>query len=158
MGYTVYWNEDKNLYYFTTKNGLIYEVSFIEDCTLDFGSDRGIDNVFQIVLEQVNCLENKHVHDGEIVLTVKNLLNDFFAINRQSSLIYVCDDTDNRALVRCVLFDIWFRRFGINDIIKVNKVISVEGKSIYTSSLIHREHLELDNIINRHDNLEQSFK
>ncbi|MEK6508638.1 DUF6169 family protein [Myroides sp. C4067] len=159
MAYQFYWNDQIGMYSFITDKGVSYGVSFLEDFTLDFDEDGLIENVYQIILEQIKSDQsNNKGFDDEIAHTIRDIVVKFFLSDRHKVLVYVCDNNDNKALGRSILFNKWFVQFNSLGLYKFDKVLDIDGRKIYTSLLVHKENAQFDVIVKRYQGIEQSFK
>ncbi|RBQ10259.1 hypothetical protein [Pedobacter miscanthi] len=71
-----------NTYNFSTKNGLLYSIAFVEDHTLSEISGKDISNVFQIVIEKIGI--EKEIFDLKISETIKHIISKFFEQSQYS--------------------------------------------------------------------------
>jgi hypothetical protein len=95
--------------------------------------------------------------DANVSKTIVKIIEVFFQ-NIQNALIYICDDKDEKALLRHTIFDRWYKNSNNkNQIIKVDNVIrfnitAIESKTLYTSLLLspHNQNFhDLIDIYNR---------
>lgn len=68
-----------------------------------------------------------------IVQIIKTFLNGL-----TNAVVYVCDVSDSKELLRKRKFDTWFREYD-GTIIKIDGHISIEGFNIYNAILIHKD-------------------
>ena len=57
----------------------------------------------------------------------------------ENAVIYVCDSSDGRELLRKRKFDFWFRKYDDGTIIKIDGHIAIEDFHIYNTILIHKD-------------------
>lgn len=85
-------------------------------------------------------------YDRRIEATIVEILNSFFSDNK-NSLIYVCDNLDNRQYVRYRKFDIWFNRNKSELLEKYDVDFSFQDMQIFTSLIVHVHNPEKDVIV-----------
>ena len=146
---------DYPLFYFTTRYGLEYAVSFKR---MDF------DNDFFKKLYAIDFYESnnqKFFSDPLIEVTIITIINDYFKINPDIILNYVCDNVDFKQDFRQKLFDKWYRNTLNNKFAKINfKYEAIDYDLIYHVSfifkavfynideVIEKVNLELENFAN----------
>lgn len=138
-----------NTYNFSTKNGLLYSIAFVEDHTLSEISGKDISNVFQIVIEKIGI--EKEIFDLKISETIKHIISKFFE-QSQYSVIYVCSNNEDKAEQRFRVFNRWYKdSIFKNRIIKIDNVIEITSidinMKIFTSLLLHVENKNLKTIL-----------
>lgn len=102
------------LFYFTTKYGLKYFVSFRKmDLENDF-----FKNLFVVDFGESN--NQKFLSDSKIERTIVNIISTYFDSNPNVLLNYVCDIIDLKQDFRKRLFDKWYRNFNNDDFSKIN--------------------------------------
>ncbi|CAM3527744.1 DUF6169 family protein [Flavobacterium chungbukense] len=112
------------LFYFTTKHGLEYFVSFHK---------MNLDNTFFEKLYSIDFYEannQKFLSDPFIETTITSIINDFFENNPDIVLNYVCDSVDFKQDFRQKLFDKWYRNTSNNEFSKINFKYEVEHENI----------------------------
>ena len=75
------------------------------------------------------------------------ILTTFFNYNK-NSLIYVCDNLDNRQRVRYRKFDMWFKKNKTALIEKYDIDFSVQDIQILASLIVHSENPDKDLLVN----------
>lgn len=160
MPYPVQWDDNRRLYFFTTESDLTYEISFTEDDHLNIGNeDNPLDNIYHFILAKKEEDKNKKIKDEEVSTTIKDVVTTFFSKNINHTLIYTCDDLDNKGKCRFILFDKWYKSWSVPGYEKIDNVIQLDdGTSIYTSVILHESNINYEIIIERHKSIEQTFK
>ncbi len=130
-----------NTYNFTTKNSIIYRVAFIVDETFSAISEEEIPNVFQIIVEKAT--DEIEPLDLNVSKTIESIIDKFFE-KVENSLIYVCSDEDEKAILRHKIFDRWYKNseYKLN-VVKIDNVMNIrvsenEIHKLYTSFLFHK--------------------
>jgi hypothetical protein len=160
MPYPFSWDEDKGLYTFTTSQNIIYELSFVKDDHLNY-KEPLIDDIYQFLLIKVDNEDEVNTFDEKIAPTVKNVIISFFEINPNATLVYSCDNDDNRARCRAIVFNKWFVDLtgSKSEFLKIDNRIEVSRESIiYTSVILHKQNKQCNLIIDRHKELEETYK
>ncbi len=121
------------LFYFTTKHGLQYFVSFHK---------MNFDNVFFEKLYSIDFYEannQKFFNDPLIETTITSIVNDYFKNNPDIVLNYVCDSIDFKQDFRQKLFDKWYRNTQNDEFSKINFQYELERENmIYHLSFIFK--------------------
>lgn len=126
-----------NSYVFTTRNSILYRVSFSNDNTFSSLSGKDIPNIFQLVIEKVSA--ELEPYDIRVSRTIETIVEHFFQ-NIQNAVIYVCDDFDSKAKMRFKVFDNWYKKSKYkDDVVKMDNIIRIETTLLYTSFLFHKE-------------------
>lgn len=155
--YNYFLNENPQFYYFITKNKIEYRVAFIVDETFSAVSGLDINNIFQIIIEKVSDKIEKL--DIQVSITIQAIIIAFFK-NSQNSMLYVCDDKDDKSLKRFKVFNRWYARSGIeSEILKKDNVINCKSNShntiIYSSLLYHKENRNQKTIIEIYNTMQE---
>ena len=117
--------QSSRIYYFTTINGIEYNVAFTEDDTLNNIAEGIIfENVYQLIIDKVTS--SSEPHDVSVGLTIDSIVTDFFeSVN--NALIYICSNTDDREIVRFNAFERWYQQScQKKHILKIDNVIQLE--------------------------------
>ncbi len=155
--YSFIFDEIAHSYIFTTNNGIEYKVAFILDYTFSSVSNIEIEDVYQVIIEKTT--EIKEPLDRNVSATISEILSLFFK-NKKNTILYICDDLDDRAQTRFRKFNIWYAESDITDIIMkidnifVNENIAGSAK-VFSSLLIHNENENKEVILNIYHSIEQ---
>ncbi len=139
-------------YFFTTENSIDYEVDFVQN--------KSNFDEFLSVFEITITLANKKTPplDSRVEITLIEILRHVFAEN-DKSVIYICDNSDNRHHSRKRKFDAWYNKFKMNDIEKIDSEIKLSGTELLTSLLIHQNNpfkkIIIDLFLSQKDQLEK---
>lgn len=131
------------LFYFTTKHGLQYFVSF---------QKMNFENAFFNKLYSIDFYEannQKFFNDPSIEITITSIINQYFKDNPDIILNYVCDSVDFKQDFRQKLFDKWYHNIKSYEFSKVNFQYHIPNeKMIYHLSFIFKtDFYKMDNII-----------
>jgi hypothetical protein len=129
--------DDLDVYSFTTKNGICYEVYFTDGTTYFKGTS--VENE----LGKVNILtiqkktDAREPFDAEVRKTVDFILQHYFS-DPEKSLLYVCDTLDKKEYKRYLKFNKWFFESIYKDKVgKMDEFITDEDGVTYYSTLIY---------------------
>ena len=145
-------------YNFTTKNSILYRVAFVVDETFSSISGEEISNIYQIIIEKAN--EGIEPFDRKVSKTVEHIIELFF-LKVENSLIYVCDDADEKAKLRHKIFDRWYKKSEHRkSIIKIDNIIQFSSENsvmnkIYTSFMFHKANSNFDKLIKIYNSIEE---
>ena len=120
-------------YNFTTKNSILYRVAFVVDQTFSSISGEEISNIYQIIIEKAN--EGIEPFDRKVSKTVEHIIELFF-LKVENSLIYVCDDADEKARLRHKIFDRWYKKSEHRkSIIKIDNIIQFSSENSFMNKI-----------------------
>ena len=120
LPYKYHQEEGKLRYKFTTISGAEYTAYFIEQ------------NYFETCLMYELSFEKEgggKIYDKRVSHTIISIAKEFFRKN-SSSLIFICDNTDNRHKSRSILFNRWFNTHPDSGFLKYNIVLESIAASI----------------------------
>lgn len=130
--------DDPNVFIFETTNAIIYEVRFKPSGYI-FANDPEIQPfVFEMgitVLE--NPLEKRPPGDRLVPPTIAHIFGDFFE-QHERIVVYICDSSDKRGLVRQRKFNNWFSLYKGSSYAQFNDSLLDETGVPYFISLIIR--------------------
>ena len=121
-------------YAFTTNNLIDYEVEFVKN-SLDF--DESL-LVFEVTIATIES-QNKILPplDLRVELTIVEIIREFFSDNNKS-VVFACDNRDNRHHSRKRKFDALYNKFKTKDIEKYDSEIKLDNSELLTTLLIHQ--------------------
>lgn len=98
--------KSENIFEFITDSYSIYHIILKskEEHFTNYCSE--CKNIYEIELK---CLSGKSKYDPKVGHTIVKILNEVLS-NRCVSLVYICDDSDNKSKGREVLFDNWLEK------------------------------------------------
>ena len=135
-----------NRYIFHTNNSVAYSVEFTDGAYYFFNLPVHIP-VFEFsvsVLKAVDILI--HPYDERIEVTIVRILNSFFE-NNKNSLIYVCDNLENRQQARFRKFHSWFKKNKSNNLEKYDVVFNALEMQILASLIVHTQNPDKDLLV-----------
>lgn len=139
--YNVYIDAEAKVYSFFTQNQIEYNIAFVDSCYLFEGSSlySRLSKIYNLIIENTNG--KPATLDVGVQQTIQIIVQHFFE-DKQRSIIYLCNNSDNRALSRHRKFSSWYKQSPFkNQIIKIDEVLELETDTIfYISLLFHREH------------------
>lgn len=128
---------EKNIYTFLTTSNIVYEIHFKPTQYL-FGEDSDFSKTtfeFTIIV-----VDNPSIHtpkfDARTSKTIAAIFNNFFSNSPNNVIIYICDSSDNRQMIRKLKFDRWFEIFKGSEYIKIDYSLIDIDKIVYPISLI----------------------
>lgn len=138
--YNYSYSEEESCYFFKTKLGESYKVSFSENHILSVLTDLDIPQAFSINIYRLGNSE-KSKKDPRIGTTVSHIFNAFFD-NKSNIVLFVCSQDNKQALCRYRKFNGWYslseRR---NEFVKRDFMARGESEedTFYTSIVYHIE-------------------
>ena len=135
-------------YLFTTDNGVFYSVTFSDAAYyfVDFPDYLSISEFSIKVLQVGESISPPS--DKRVEATIVAILKAFFSVHT-NSIIYVCDNLDNRHHARHRKFDTWFRQNQDATLEKFDNHFDIEGVEILASLIIHAANPYKTDIIRR---------
>lgn len=125
-----------NEYEFKTENGILYSVKFSDGAFMFAGLPPHIP-IFEV---SINVLElgdkSSPPQDLQAESTIVSIFRSFLS-EHENSIVYVCDNLDNKQAARNRKFEAWFQRNKSADIEKYDTYFTVESIEIYASLIIH---------------------
>ena len=103
-------------------------------------------DTYQFYINSVN--NTRPQHDVKVKNTVVKVLAAFFEENK-SVILYVCDTSDNRQLIRSNLFERWFNDFPEKkNFIILSGCLRDENVENYASIIVKVDNPKLKDIVN----------
>jgi hypothetical protein len=134
--YRVTFDESNLTYSFITKNGIPYDVFFVDSSELFKGTS--VENDLGIVCS-LTIQKNTDVRepfDPEVRKTIDSILQHYFS-DCKKSLLYVCDTLDKKEHKRYLKFNKWFLESRYKESVgKMDEFITDEDGMTYYSTLI----------------------
>lgn len=112
-------------------------------------------NIFSLNVEIVHGRKTGISSDERIGRTIIEIVKNFLS-GLENAVVYVCDTSDGRELLRKRKFDQWFRKYDDGTIIKVNGHIAIPNFNIYNAILIHKENQKKNIFIEAFNDLNES--
>lgn len=124
-------------YVFRTVNSILYEVRFKPSGYI-FEDDPDIQPfVFEVSILVLENPLNKHPPSDPLVSKTIALIFGQFFEQHERIVVYICDTSDRRGLVRHRKFTSWFERYK-GDYVQLNDSIIDDKGAVYFVSLILR--------------------
>ncbi|PWK26420.1 hypothetical protein LV89_02591 [Arcicella aurantiaca] len=97
--------------------------------------------------------------DPLVSITIASIFVDFFK-NKQNIIIYTCDTSDGKHLVRVRKFDRWFNQFNHEKFLKIDNSIvdSKQNTTYYNSLIIRQDNPYKDEIVEAFEDLIGGFE
>jgi len=146
----------KNDYFeFTTANGTVYLCYFISYSEYFKEYKEIAGNIFSFNVDIVHGRITGLSSDERIGRTIIEIVKNFLS-SLENAVVYVCDTSDGREMLRKRKFDHWFRKYDDGTIIKVNGHIAIPNFNIYNAILIHKENQKKNLFIEAFNDLNES--
>ncbi len=145
---------EDNYYEFITAAGTKYACYFLSYSSYFKEYKEIADNIFAFNIEVLEA-NNKTSTDTRIGLTIVEILKTFLN-GLTNAVVYVCDSSDNKEMLRKYKFDSWFRQYDDGTIIKIDGHITVEDFNIYNAILIHKNNPKKNRFIKAFNDLNNS--
>jgi Family of unknown function (DUF6169) len=145
-----------NYFEFATTTGTKYACFFLSYADYFKAHKKIAQCIYSINIEVLERKSGSLVLDERTGLTIVEILKKFLE-KSEDAVVYVCDNSDGRELLRKRKFDIWFRKYDDGTIIKVDGHIYVPNFDIYNAILIHKDNpkknlfIEVFNELNKTD-------
>ena len=125
-------------YYFETDNLVTYSIEFTDGVRYFMNLPPHIP-VFELNVSIINAVDIiDKAYDARVEATIVSILSAFFSDNK-NSLIYICDNLDNRQRGRRRKFDGWFKKSNTTAVEKYDVDFSFLDMQILASFMVHHE-------------------
>jgi len=140
-----------NYYEFTTTAGTKYACYFLSYADYFNEYNDITNNVYAFNIEMI-VKGKTTVIDPRIGNTLVQIIKTFLngLIN---AVVYVCDASDSKELLRKKKFDMWFRQYDDGTIIKIDGHIATKDFEIYNTILIHKDNPKKNRFIEAFNDL-----
>lgn len=127
-----------NTYKFTTEKGIFYNVSFT-DGSFYFNNIEPYIPVFELAIKFISLGDHlTPPQDSRTEITIISIVQSFLT-EHTNSIIYTCDNIDNRHYARNRKFNMWFNRYQTSELEKYDSSFDVEGSEILASLILHTQ-------------------
>jgi hypothetical protein len=113
------------------------------------------ENFFSYNVEVIKGRKTSISSDERTGCTIIEIVKNFLA-GLENAVVYVCDTSDGKELLRKRKFDQWFRKYDDGTIIKVDGHITAPNFNIYNAILIHKENQKKNRFIEAFNDLNES--
>lgn len=136
--------EIENGYQFTTMAGVDYFLTFFSYPTV---SDFLSTNIYMFNIERATFpyAPNGGQDDVKVRNTVLFVLELFFQ-EHEDALITICDVVDGKQFARKRLFDLWFRKFNNDRLIKLESECQIDDVPTFVSLLFSAKHYDQEGL------------
>jgi hypothetical protein len=140
----------EDTYIFSTEDGIVYEVGFLEDYMLN------LPNVYQFFIAlKGNYSQRK---DDGIRLTILSIIEEFFK-EHDVLLDYICDTSDGKQVLRNRLFTHWFALYPHRNLFTLRSLsVIYEDIGFYASVLIKNDNSHYAECLDAIDNFELNIR
>ncbi len=128
----------KNYFYqFETETGAKYACYFLlyKEYFIDYPAVA--DNIYSFNVDLIGKAAKSEI-DERIAITIVSILQSFLQ-GLQNAVVYICDSSDERHLLRKRKFNAWFHQYDDGTIIKVEATAIIENMTLYNAILIHKD-------------------
>jgi Family of unknown function (DUF6169) len=132
-------------YSFITDNSVIYNVEFTDGSYYFYELPVDVP-VFELNIKALNALVQPF--DKRVEITIVAILSMFFN-NNKNSLIYVCNNLDNRQQARSRKFSSWFNKNATFSIEKYDINFTMQNIIILASLIVHAQNDRKEELIKR---------
>jgi Family of unknown function (DUF6169) len=127
-----------NKYFFETDNSVAYSVEFTDGVHYFLNLPAHIP-VFEFNIKVLSAVDTfGKPYDKRVEATIVEILSTFFSQNK-NSLIYICDNLDNRQRARRRKFDGWFKKSNSTVVEKYDIDFTVYDMQILASFMVHTQ-------------------
>jgi hypothetical protein len=129
---------NNNYFEFTTVAGIKYACYFLSYAEYFKNYKEVADNIFSFNVEVLESKRKNIAADERTGFTIVEIVKHFL-VSLESAVVYVCDTSDGKELLRKRKFDQWFRKYDDGTIIKVDGHITAPDLNIHNAILIHKD-------------------
>jgi Family of unknown function (DUF6169) len=132
-------------YSFLTDNSVIYNVEFTDGSYYFYELPIDVP-VFELNIKALNALIQPF--DKRVEITIVEIISMFFN-NNKNSLIYVCNNLDNRQQGRSRKFNSWFNKNATFPVEKYDINFTMQNIIILASLIVHAQNDRKEELIKR---------
>lgn len=137
---------DAYSYEFVIDTGIRYKVYFL-DYSFMFQEYTNIHSpIYSFNIDATEGDPDTVPGDERIGSTIAYIMDLFFA-TIDNVAVYVCDSLDDRQYARKRKFDLWFHTYNNGSLMKEDGVALVDGVEILNAILLHKQHQQLQAIL-----------
>jgi Family of unknown function (DUF6169) len=129
-------DESSTRYLFKTENGVLYEVLFKPTPYLFDNLPIVNEFVYELIIGKLEGPAQKTARDTAISVTIAAICANFFELQQKRVILFICDSSDGRQVIRARKFRDWFDRFNDSSFIKLDAKIPESTDSYIFLSLI----------------------
>ena len=144
-----------NYFEFTTANGTVYLCYFLSYSEYFKNYKEIAGNIYSFNVEVLKGRNTGISSDEKIGRTIIEIVKAFLS-GLENAVVYVCDTSDGKELLRKRKFDQWFKKYDDGTIIKVDGHIAVPNFNIYNAILIHKENQKKNRFIEAFNDLNKT--
>ena len=134
--YKVEATEQRNFFQFFTESGVHYSVGFMEDDLLLSVCS------YQLMVANIN--KQKSPRDSKVRDTIVAIVDEFFYQNN-TTLLYLCETSDNKQKMRSRLFEYWFSTYSKKAFFTLisSSVIDADGVINFATIILRNDNPQL---------------
>ena len=130
----------QNSYTFQTVNLIIYEIKFTPTPYLFGENSPFASHVYEFsIIVADNPTDTNPAFDDRTSPTIAAIFTAFYERSNELIIIYICDSSDGRQLIRQRKFNYWFYFFVQEDFVKYDDTIHDIGGESYPVTIILKE-------------------
>ncbi len=138
--------QNSNEYRFQTDKGVFYSLKF-SDGSFYFVNLPTYIPIFEFSITVVSLGDHlSPPRDARVEITIVAIMRLFF-LSHENSIIYICDNLDEKQAARHRKFDIWFRTHADEDLEKYDTHFMIQSMEIYASLILHRSNHYKNNLV-----------
>lgn len=143
--YKVYLDKTTSTYHFTTKNNIAYSVAFADYTNLleSALANLKLHKVYSLNLVKIS--DETEPLDLGVEKTMQHIVEHFFFLDKENSIVYLCDTSGHKGLKRFHKFNSWYEKSqNRKNYIKLNEYVdSIDENDNpiihFTSLIYHKE-------------------
>jgi hypothetical protein len=135
--------DNPNSYLFVTDHLIVYQVYFKYSPNYFFKDSTYSHYVYEFVIAVLeNPTESLPIFDKKTSITIANIFEEFCQNVQEAIIVYICDSSDGRQMIRHRKFNAWFNEYNIDKFTKQDCILKESnGASNPMSLIIKKEHL-----------------
>ena len=127
-------------YSFETTQAIVYTIAFIPTPYLLGEGSVFAPYIYELAIKVSQNNTNKRPpFDRLTARTVAVIFDYFYRRNDLTVILYICDSSDNRQLLRHSAFNRWFRDFKGQEYVKIDEILADTKGDVYPVSLILKD-------------------
>lgn len=141
-------DEPSTRYLFKTGTGVLYEVLFKATPYLFDNLPVVNEFVYELIIGKLEGPTEKVAYDSVISATIAAICTNFFGRQQKRVILFICDSSDGRQVIRARKFRDWFDRFNDSSFIKLDaKIQETADRYIFLSLIFSLKNPYLHDIV-----------
>jgi hypothetical protein len=129
--------DNPNSYFFETDHLIVYQVYFKYSPNYLFKDSAYAHYIYEFVIAVLeNPKESLPIFDKKTSITIANIFEEFYQNLEEAIVVYICDSSDGRQMIRHRKFNAWFNEYNNDKFAKQDCILKESNGILNPMSLI----------------------